>query len=445
MKITQAQHGFREKRSCLSQLLEHYEDILKGLEDGMNVETVYLDFAKAFDKVDKGILSRRMKEKGIDGKLGLWLHNFLSDRKQFVIANNVISEVAEVKSGVPQGTVLGPLLFLIMIDSISDCNLMSTVRMFADDTRVIKHVRTEEDTENFQADLEKLYSWQEENNMMFNSAKFEVIRYGRNEDLKNTCDYLTPNAGGVIERKEKLRDLGIIMNERADFSDHVNHVCCKVNQKVGWILRSFIRRKPEFMQHMWKTYVQGHIDYCSQLWQPLQSGQLQKIERLQKSYTKRTPQVSHLNYWDGLRVLKINSQQRRLERYRIIYIWKILEFKAPNCGVQFDTNERRGRMCSLPPIAKQATQTIKSIREQSLQVHGAKLFNKLPCEIRNKRNCDIIDFKEDLDRFLTKIPDQPLVGTLIPATCNLVTGKPSNSLLDWIPLLYRDLCRPSRK
>ena len=135
--------------------MEHYEDILKGLKDGMNVETVYLDFAKAFDKVDKGILFKRMEEKGIDGKLGLWLHNFLSDRKQYVIAKNVISKVAEFKSGVPQGTVLGPLLFLIMIDSISDCNLMSTVRMVADDTTVIKHVKTEEDIEQFQADFEK--------------------------------------------------------------------------------------------------------------------------------------------------------------------------------------------------------------------------------------------------------------------------------------------------
>ena len=127
-----------------------------------------------------------------------------------MIANNVISEVSEVKSGVPQGTVLGPLLFLIMIDSISECKLMSTVRMFADDTRVIKHVSTEEDTEQFQADLKKLYRWQKENHMMFNSAKFEVLKYGRNEDLKNTCNYLTPDAEGVIRRKEKLRDLGIM-------------------------------------------------------------------------------------------------------------------------------------------------------------------------------------------------------------------------------------------
>ena len=322
---------------------------------------------------------------------------------------------------------------------------MSTVRMFADDTRVIKYVSTEKDTEHFQEDLEKLYKWQKENNMMFNSTKFEVLRYGKDENLKNSCDYLTPDADGVIERKEKLRDLGIIMNDKAEFSDHVNNVCSKVNQKVGWILRSFMRRTPDFMQFMWKTYVQGHIDYCSQLWQPLQSGQLQKIEGLQKAYTKRTPQVSHMNYWERLKVLKINSQQRRLERYRIMYVWKILEGKSPNCGIKHDENERKGRMCSLPPIAKKASQFVKSQREQSLQMHGSKLFNKLPCEIRNMSKCEVIDFKKCLDIFLTEIPDEPLVGNLTPATCNIVTGRPSNSLLDWIPLLYKDLRRQSRR
>ena len=236
---------------------------------------------------------------------------------------------------------------------------MSRMRTFADDTRVTKYIRTKEGMESLQTDLDKIYQWQETNNMQFNGAKFENIRYGQDEDLKNTCDYITPNADGMITRKEQVKDLGIIMNEKADFTDHINSVCSKVKQKVGWILRTFINRDAQFLKFMWKTYVQGHIDYCSQLWQPLQSMQLQRIEGLQKAFTKKMPKIMHLSYWERLDYLKLNSQQRRLERYRVIYIWKILEKLSPNCGINSDENELRGRMCQVPPIAKKAIPLIK--------------------------------------------------------------------------------------
>ena len=299
--------------------------------------------------------------------------------------------------------------------------------------------------EEFQRDLEKLYQWQDKHNMVFNGAKFENIRYGENEELKNTCDYLTPDAEDIIERKECVRDLGIKMNDKADFKDHINFVCSKVNQKSGWILRTFMRRNASFMKFMWKTYIQGHIDYCSQLWQPIQGGLLQRVEGLQQSFTKKIPQVSHLNYWERLSELKLSSQQRRLERYRIIYIWKILEGKVPNCGIKSNKNIHRGRMCNLPPISKHARQVVKSLREQTLQVHGSKLFNKLPCYLRDETNCSVEVFKENLDLFLKNIPDQPMVVGLTPSPCNLATGRASNSLLEWIPLLHKDTRRNRHK
>ena len=108
-----------------------------------------------------------------------------------------------------------------------------------------------------------------------------------------------------------------------------------------------------------------------------------------------------------------------------------MEGLAPHCGIKGDDNSTRGRMCKLSQIIQSAGQCIKTLREQSFQVHGCKLFNKMPAEIRNMKNCGINEFKEKLDIFLSPIPDQPVIGHLTPTTCNPVTLHPSNSILDW--------------
>ena len=142
--------------------------------------------------------------------------------------------------------------------------------------------------------------------------------------------------------------------------------------------------------------------------------------------------MKNINYWERLKCLRINSQQRRFERYRIIYTWKILEESAPNCGIKeiHSFEDRQGRKCELPNL--KGSQSVKTLREQSFQVHGPRLFNSLPRYIRNLTKCGIYIFKEKHDLFLEKIPDQPKVGDLMPATCNQVSGQPSNSLVDQI-------------
>ena len=154
-KLTADQLGFMDRMSCLSQLLEHQDKILSILEEGSNVDSIYLDFAKAFDKVDLGILCHKLRNMGIGGKLGILLNDFLTNRKQVILANGVKSKSSDVRSGVPQGTVLGPVLFLLLINDI-DSNIKSTISLFADDTRVARKFNSEENVEALQNDLDKL-------------------------------------------------------------------------------------------------------------------------------------------------------------------------------------------------------------------------------------------------------------------------------------------------
>ena len=130
----------------------------------------------------------------------------------------------------------------------------------------------EEDIELMQVELDKLYQWGRNNNMEFNGKKFQVIRYGRNINLKESTEYFVGDYQEVIARFSSLRDLGVEINEDGTFIEHIENICKKVRQKSGWILRSFCTREAEFMRHMFNTLVQPHIDYCSQLWMP-QEGQ----------------------------------------------------------------------------------------------------------------------------------------------------------------------------
>ena len=229
------QHGFRSGRSCLSQLIAHFDFILRILEDNDNVDVLYLDFAKAFDKVDFMVKLRKLRSLGVTGKVGKWLHSFLTDRLQSVAVNGQKSQFSKVKSGVPQGSVLGPLLFLVLIGDIDHKVSKSFVSSFADDTRVCGRIRTESDVSDLQADLSSIYQWAIDNNMQFNPDKFECLRYGKNSQIKKHTIY-SSNSGSSIIVKDSVRDLGVIMSSDASFKAHISHVSLSANKMCGWIL-----------------------------------------------------------------------------------------------------------------------------------------------------------------------------------------------------------------
>ena len=436
--FNKSQHGFRQGRSCLSQLLAHYDEILSLLEAGYNVDTIYLDFAKAFDKVDHGIVLEKLSLLGINGKILSWIKSFLLARSQYVLVNGFLSDPCEVTSGVPQGSVIGPLLFLILIGDIDIEVKNSFLSSFADDTRVGKGISDETDSLHLQIDLKAIYKWAKNNNMNFNNTKFELLRYGYISDLKQKTCYYDPD-GIPIPEKDNIRDLGVIMSNSGAFSEHINRVCQSARDMCSWILRTFKSRSPELMKTTWKSLVLPILDYCSQLWCPTKQGLIKQLESIQQSFTRKIQVDEAMDYWDRLSHFKMYSLQRRRERYRILYVWKILENHVPNIssggnsGIKKLHSERNGRTCFIPFLKPSIPVKVQRLREGSLAYHGSQLFNALPKELRNITNCSLLSFKHKLDKFLIGIDDQPLV-------CGYTSGRQadSNSLIDMIPLARGD-------
>ena len=202
---------------------------------------------------------------------------------------------------------------------------------------------------------------------------------------------------------------------------------------MGWVLRNFKTRDHITLKTLWKSIIQPNIDYCSPLWlAPSNIGHIRAIENLQRSYSKKFAGLGKCNYWDRLKCLRLLSQERRIERYRIIYTWKMLEDLIPNCGLTTHYSSRRGRLVNIKPINTSSSARVISIREGSFMINGPKLFNALPPVLRDISNCSVDVFKSHLDKFLMGIPDEPICDNLKPNVINQVTGRFSNSLIDQI-------------
>ena len=408
------QHGFHQGRSCLSQLMAHFDNITQLLEKGENVDVIYLDFAKAFDKIDFLSTMRKLNHMGISGKLGKWIYSFLTNRKQAVLVNGTRGSLFDVKSGVPQGSVIGPLLFLVLISDIDKETLSTFLSSFADDTRVAKGITSDDDVEALQSDRKTIYKWAQENNMEFNSPKFECLRYGANSDIKERTNY-TSSSGDKIEVSEHVKDLGVLMSCTATFREHIDNVINNSNQLCGWVLRTFKTRQKLPMLTLWKSLIRSKLEYCCPLWSPTNISNIQGLEQLQRNFFRKISGIQNLSYWEQLKNLSMYSLERRRERYNIIYVWKIMEKQVPNfsqlnhSGIQEYWNPRRGRYCTVPAINLRSSGRIQAIRNSSFGIRGPRLFNTLPAHIRNLSGCSVEAFKHSLDNYLTTVPDEPQI------------------------------------
>ena len=404
------QHGFRRNRSCLSQLLDHHQEIVEMMSKGEDVDVIYLDFAKAFDKVDHHVLMNKLSDIGISGDVYNWIHSFLTGRTQTACVEGTESEEYEVRSGVPQGSVLGPLLFVIHISDIGDKLVHSSAGCFADDTRLIKSVSSTVDCVDLQRDLRRVFTWADKKNMTFNSSKFKTMRYTASSTAQ-PVEYVYKTRTDDVDRSESVTDLGVIMNESATFKKQIEKCASKAKGQIGWILRVFATREKLHMITLYKSLVLPFLEYCCPLWSPTDRNiaLVRQLESAQRSFTRRIAGMSDLDYWTRLKRLNMFSLERRRERYCIIYVWKILNFRAPNFGgniIREYFDNRRGRLCSTPPLISGSSDGMKSIRDDTLAVRGPKLFNAMPIEIRSLTGT-LEQFKAHLDKFILTVPDEP--------------------------------------
>ena len=245
--------------------------------------------------------------------------------------------------------------------------------------------------------------------MTFNAKKFEALRYGADEVLKAVTSYTSPD-GSIIPDKDHLRDLGVIMSADGSFTQHIHQMCQSARNMCSWILRTFQSRSSELMLTLWKSLVLPIVDYCSQLWCPVKTGLIQEIEDIQKSFTRKIHCERRGDYWERLNNLGLYSLQRRRERYRIIYTWKILENLVPNVGtnkIQSRTSIRNGRMCVVRLPLNSASTKVQGLVGASFAIHGGNLSYALPKSIRNLTNVDLPTFKRKLDGYLSSIADEP--------------------------------------
>ena len=230
--ISSKQHGFRKGRSCLTQLISHIDNIIQNQLDGSETDVIYLDYAKAFDKVDHKILLTKLKRYGITGHLHDWLTQFLTNRQQVVTINGRHSRPSPVISGVPQGTVLGPILFILYINDLEKVLSESRNGSFADDTRLSHAIQFATDTSTLQTDLDNVVKWSKENNMKLHEDKFELLCYRTNlskllRELPfpdEFCQYVTPG-GFTLSPKHVVKDLKEYISQRSEKCVHSCTLC----------------------------------------------------------------------------------------------------------------------------------------------------------------------------------------------------------------------------
>ena len=337
--LSTEQFGFCKGRSCLTQLLATIYDWFLNLDNNIPVDAVYLDLRKAFDTVPHQRLLNKLNAYGIQGLLHNWIEDFLYERSQYVSVSGSTSSKSPVSSGVPQGSVLGPVLFIYYINDMPDL-VLSTIKLFADDNKTYNGIRKAKDQKKLQDSINQLTEWTLKWLLEFNILKCKVMHLGSNNPL---YDYYIKHNGQLhkLEETTSEKDLGVFVDPLLSFESHITETVSKARKISGLIIRTMTYKSPDIMVPLFKSLIRPILEYANPVWNPYLQKFIDQLEKVQRNYTKAIVGMKDLDYEDRLKALKLPSLEFRRFRGDLIETFKI-------CRGLYDTTTTK-KLISLVP------------------------------------------------------------------------------------------------
>ena len=386
--LNKSQHGFMENRSTQTNLIEFLDQILDYIDNGDNIDIVYLDFSKAFDKISHDKLIKKLMAHGITGNVLNWIKSWLNQRQQQVYVHGEMSEEENVDSGVPQGSVLGPILFVIYINDLDNfAQELDILKKFADDTKGAKKINNRNDAIVFQDILDSLVKWGELNNMEFNVKKCKIMHCGRNNPK---FKYQMNNT--ELEEVEVERDIGITVTDKLKPSQHCQEAANRARAVLGQISRSFHYRDRHVFLRLYMQYVRPHLEYSCSAWSPWTSQDIEILESVQKKAVGMISGLRSTDYKEKLQELGMWTLKKRRVKFDLVQMYKI----AQNIGeiqtsikLYQDRETRQSTRLQTDPLNIIKPRSNLEVRKNFFTVRIADLWNAVPSDLKNARNVNV--------------------------------------------------------
>ena len=392
------QHGFRSKRSTETQLLECFNDWSSNVDFGEAVDVLYLDISKAFDTVSHSKLIYKLSQYGIHGNFIRWISAFLSDRSQAVRVDSVLSAYERVVSGVPQGSVLGPFLFLLFINDLPRVCQNSSIKMFADDSKIYFKCTDPADRTKLNDDIVRVFDWFHRNQLKVAVEKCAVLHLG-----SSNPKYRYQIHNTVLPSVESMKDIGVIMSSNMKFSNHCSFISDKAFKMSNMFFRVFKSRNLDFMLRFFTTYIRSLVESNSSVWNPHLLKDIRKLESVQRKFTKRLPGFHHLSYESRLEKLGLDTLEARRLRNDLSMCYKIVYKLADIDMNAFFTFSGSGLSRNRHPKSFQLPRCKLDCRKFAFSSRTIAPWNSLPPKVINSTNLSIFKAnlrQVDLSRYL---------------------------------------------